>query len=71
MWILDVLGSAGFGSALGGLFGYLSKREERASIQMTLSHELDMVEAKTDAALQLAQMGVKQLMLQANLWFKN
>jgi len=57
--LLDILGSAGFGSALGGIFGYLSKREERASIQMTLNHELDMVAAKTDAALQMAEMGIE------------
>lgn len=58
-WILDILGSAGFGSALGGIFGFLAKREERANLQMKLDHEIDMVEAKTNASLAVAKMGIE------------
>lgn len=58
-WILDILGSAGFGSALGGIFGFLAKREERANLQMKLDHDLDMIEAKTNASLAVAKMGIE------------
>ena len=32
--ILSILGSAGFGSVVGGVFGWLGKREERANMKM-------------------------------------
>lgn len=58
--ILDILGSAGFGSIIGGIFGYLTKREERQNLQMKLTHDLNMLRAKTDATLQVAKVGIEQ-----------
>ena len=58
--ILDILGSAGFGSVIGGVFGYLTKREERENLKMKLSHDLNMLKAKTDATLQVAKINMEQ-----------
>jgi hypothetical protein len=52
--ILEILGSAGFGSLLGGVFGYLGKREERHNLEMRFKHEETMVAVKTDSAIKLA-----------------
>lgn len=59
-WILEVLGSAGFGSVIGGIFGYLTKREERENMKMKFDHEVNMIQAKTNASVQIAQMGIEE-----------
>lgn len=56
---LDILGSAGFGSVIGGLFGWLGKREERANMKMKYDHDVNMVTARTDAAIQTAKIGIE------------
>jgi hypothetical protein len=58
-WVLNILGSAGFGSALGGIFGFLAKREERANLQMKLDHDINLIKAKTEASITIAKMGVE------------
>ncbi len=58
--ILDILGSAGFGSLLGGVFGYLTKREERANMQMKFNHEVDMLEATTDSQIRLSEAKIEE-----------
>jgi len=58
--ILEVLGSAGFGSLIGGVFGWLGKKQETENIQMKLNHELDMVTAKTDATIAIANINMEQ-----------
>jgi len=58
--ILDILGSAAISSAIGGIFGFLSKKEERASMKMQLDHQVMMVKAKTDATIEVAKMGIEQ-----------
>ena len=58
--LLDILGSAGFGSIVGGIFGWLSKREERANMQMKFDYEINMVKAKTQAAIETAKLTIKQ-----------
>jgi len=60
MWILDVLGSAGFGAITGGIFGFLTKKEERKNIQMKLDHKLNMVKAKTAQTIEIAKMGIEE-----------
>jgi len=59
MWLLDILGSAGLGTIVGGVFGWLGKREERANMQMKFDHDESMVKAKTAQAVELAKMGVE------------
>lgn len=59
--LLDILGSAGFGSLLGGIFGYLSKREERETMQMKFNHEVNILEAKTKATIEVAKMNVEEV----------
>jgi hypothetical protein len=59
MWILDIFASAGFGALLGGLFGWLNKREERATLNDKQSHQVAMLNAKTNAQLQLADKAVE------------
>ncbi|MBL4699788.1 MAG: hypothetical protein JKX85_00885 [Phycisphaeraceae bacterium] len=60
MWLLDVLGSAGFGAVTGGLFGWLGKREERENMKMKFGHDLAMLNAKTDATIEIAKMGIEE-----------
>lgn len=60
MWVLDVLGSAGLGTIVGGLFGWLGKREERANMKMKFDHDVNMLNAKTDAAIEMAKMGIEE-----------
>lgn len=60
MWVLDVLGSAGLGSIVGGVFGWLGKREERANMKMKFDHDLNMLNAKTDATIEIAKMGIEE-----------
>lgn len=66
-WFLDILGSAGFGSVVGGIFGYLSKREERENMKMKLDHELNMIQARTDATIEVARMGIEEAKVAGSL----
>ncbi len=59
MWLMDVLGSAGFGAITGGLFGWLGKREERENMKMKFDHDLNMLQAKTDATIEVANYSNK------------
>ena len=58
--ILDILGSAGFGSIIGGVFGFLGKREERKLLSEKNLHALSMIKAKTDAAVAVAKISVQE-----------
>jgi len=60
MWLMDVLASSGFGAITGGLFGWLGKREERANLKMKFDHDLNMLQAKTDATIEVAKMGIEE-----------
>lgn len=60
MWLMDVLSSAGFGAITGGLFGWLGKREERENMKMKFNHDLNMLQAKTDATIEVAKMGIEE-----------
>ena len=66
-WFLDVLGSAGFGSVVGGVFGYLSKREERENLAMKFNHDVEMIKAKTLASVEIAKINVEQSKLAGSL----
>ncbi len=57
--LLEVLGSAGVGSVIGGVFGYLGKREERKNLEMKFGHDFDMLNAKTDAQVKMKEMGIQ------------
>lgn len=57
--ILSILGSAGFGSVVGGIFGWLGKREERASMQMKYDHDVSMLKAQTEATVEAAKLGIE------------
>ena len=59
-FILDVINSTGLGAIVGGVFGWLGKKEERRNIQMKLDHDLSMVKAKTDHAVAIAKMTMEQ-----------
>ena len=65
--ILELLGSAGFGSLLGAIFGFLNKREERATLQMKLDHEKNMVEANTNASIKLSQLSIDEAKVSGQL----
>lgn len=58
--ILDLIASAGFSTLLGGIFGYLGKKEERKNLQMKLDHDLSMIKARTDASIEIAKMGIEE-----------
>ncbi len=58
--ILDILGSAGFGTIIGGVFGFLGKREERKLLSEKNDHALNYMKAKTDAAIAVAKMGIEE-----------
>ncbi len=60
MWILDILGSAGFGTLLGGVFGWLGKKEENAIFEKKMQHEVDMIKARTSASVEIAKMGIEE-----------
>lgn len=66
-WLLEVLGSAGFGSIVGGVFGYLTKREERANMQLRLDHELSLIDARTSATIELSRMKVEEAKIAGTL----
>lgn len=57
--ILDILSSAGVGTIIGGIFGFLGKREERKLIGEKNAHSLNMLKAKTDAMIETAKMGIE------------
>ena len=57
--LLDLIGSAGFGTLLGGVFGWLGKREENAILSTKMAHEISMIKAKTDASVEIAKMGIE------------
>lgn len=67
MYILELLGSAGFGSLLGGVFGFLSKIEERKNLELQLNHENRMVKTKSEAAIQLVQAGIEEAKVKGTL----
>ncbi len=59
-FIMDILGSAGFGTLLGGVFGWLTKREERENMQMKFNHEVNMLKARTAATAAAAKLTIEQ-----------
>lgn len=58
--ILELLGSAGFGSLLGALFGWLNKKEESQTLKMKLDHERAMIEANTKSQIELSKMSIEE-----------
>jgi len=58
--ILELLGSAGFGSVLGALFGWLNKKEESQTLKMKLEHERAMIEANTKSQIELGKMSIEE-----------
>ena len=65
--ILEILGSASFGSLLGGVFGLFSKSQERKLLESKNSHELNMVKARTDAAIETAKLNMQEAELAGSL----
>lgn len=65
--LFEILGSAGFGSLMGGIFGWLGKREERENMQMKLNHDIAMIQAKTNAMIETAKMGIKEAKIAGDL----
>lgn len=59
-WLFDVFGSAGFGTLLGGVFGWLGKREERENMKMKFEHDVAMIQARTNASIEVAKMSVEE-----------
>lgn len=59
-FLLDVINSTGLGAIVGGIFGWLGKKEERRNIKMKLDHDLNMIKAKTDHAVSIAKMTMEQ-----------
>lgn len=59
-WLMDILGSAGFGTIIGGVFGWLGKREERENMKMKFDHDLAMIKAKTNASVEIAKMSIEE-----------
>lgn len=62
--ILDILGSAGFGTAIGALFGWLNKREERENMRLQYDHQVNLIKANTDAAVSLAAIKIDEIKAQ-------
>lgn len=62
--ILELLGSAGFGTLLGGVFGYLSRREETKTLEMKLSHDRSMVDVRANAKIRLSKAKVEEIQVQ-------
>lgn len=58
--LLELFGSAGFGSILGGVFGYLSKIEERKNLSMTQNHQINMITANAQAQVELIKAGIEE-----------
>lgn len=58
--ILELLGSTAFGSVIGAVSGYLTKKEERASLDMRFKHEVAMVNANTQASIEISKMSVAE-----------
>lgn len=67
MWILDVFANAGFGALIGALFGWLNKREERATLKDKHTYQVAMLNAKTNAQLQLADIAVQASQVKGEL----
>jgi hypothetical protein len=65
--ILEVLGSAGFGSLLGGIFGWLNKREERENMKMKFEHDIAKIQAKTNARIEIARMSIEEAQVAGEL----
>lgn len=65
--IMDIIGSAGFGTVVGGFFGWLGKREERENMKMKFNHEVSMLKAKTAAAAAAAKLSIEQAKVAGSL----
>lgn len=63
--ISEVLGSAGFGAITGGLFGWLSRREERENLKVQNQHELNMLAKTSQHQAELADKKREQSEAQA------
>mgnify|MGYP000424559358 CR=1 FL=1 len=59
--LLDILGSAGFGTAIGALFGWLNKREERENMKLQYDHQVNLIKANTEATVQLANIKIEEI----------
>lgn len=55
-FLLTLLGSSGFGAITGGVFGWLSKREERENIKIRYQHQIELIKAQSNAAIETAKL---------------
>jgi hypothetical protein len=55
-FLLTLLSSSGFGAITGGIFGWLSKREERENMKIRYQHQVELIKAKSDAAIKTAEL---------------
>ena len=58
-WLLDLVSSSGVGTIVGGIFGWLGKREERENMKMKFDHDENMLKAKTNHMVEVAKMGIE------------
>jgi hypothetical protein len=58
-FLLTLLSSSGFGAITGGVFGWLSKREERENMKIRYQHQVELIKAKSEAAVQTAEINHK------------
>ena len=59
MWILDIFASAGFGALTGGILGFLKSRQETKNLELKQSHEVAMLNAQTNAQIQLSDKQIE------------
>lgn len=58
--ILEILGSSAVGTLIGGVFGWLNKREERELMKLKFDQELSMLKAKTDAQVEVSKLNIQE-----------
>lgn len=66
-FLFDIFSSAGFGTLLGGIFGYFQKREERKNLELKYDHEVNMIQAQTNASVALAKVQMSKAQLEGEL----
>lgn len=66
-FLFDIFSSAGFGTLLGGVFGWLGKREERENLKMKMAHEVEMLKARTKSQVEIAQANIEEAKVAGSL----
>ena len=59
-FLVDIFGSAGFGTLLGGVLGIFKTWQEKQTLKLKFDHEIGMIKAKTEASIKASELAIQE-----------